>query len=448
MDFYDIYPKQFRNAKIPIEKNRCFVLMPFESRFDIIYGNIKQALNENDYICNRADEIIGSKPIMNKVLNEILKSQYIIVDLTSSNPNVFYELGIAHTFKDSQNIILLKQKNEKIPFDITHLNHIMYEFNNIKYLTSNLLQTLNDNKYIYGFHEALQNCNLLSVIHDNKKEEFVDYLQLNLDSFIPQYTDILMKVNVTFKENEVDEILNKLLYFLGKTIELYRSDFFDGVIKFLFEVLLNCSQYRITDSIVYNILYGNYLTRYNLNESDIISYQTDLSILFASKGIKINIVMNWLIEYLMKSKATTIDLNRYKIERFLMVTTDAKINNIIIDSIFNKDCHIREHLADVCGEKRLFEAGETIAIQLLNEDNFFTASSLVEAIGKLDYINGAAAIMKWLEIKDKIIIETTQFFILKHIRIALSKLDKTYNTKFTNEFDKKYEIYIKDYFIL
>ena len=56
--------------------------------------------------------------------------------------------------------------------------------------------------------------------------------------------------------------------------------------------------------------------------------------------------------------------------------------------------------------------------------------------------------MKWLEIKDKIIIETTQFFILKHIRIALSKLDKTYNTKFTNEFDEKYKKYIKDYFIL
>ena len=92
MEHYNIYPKQFRNLKIPIEKNRCFILMPFDSKFDIIYGNIKQSLSKEGFICNRADEIIGSKPIMNKILTEMLKSQFIIADLSDSNPNVFYEL--------------------------------------------------------------------------------------------------------------------------------------------------------------------------------------------------------------------------------------------------------------------------------------------------------------------------------------------------------------------
>lgn len=31
MDLYSIYPKQFRNSKITIEKDRCFVLMPFRT---------------------------------------------------------------------------------------------------------------------------------------------------------------------------------------------------------------------------------------------------------------------------------------------------------------------------------------------------------------------------------------------------------------------------------
>lgn len=54
---YMIYPKQFRSAKIPIEKNYCFFLMPFQEKFDSIYGTIKDMLIDYGYICNRADEL-------------------------------------------------------------------------------------------------------------------------------------------------------------------------------------------------------------------------------------------------------------------------------------------------------------------------------------------------------------------------------------------------------
>ena len=110
MSDYIIYPKQFRFAKIHIEKNRCFILMPFKKEFDYVYGVIKKELNDNGFICNRADEISGSKPILNKILTEILRSQYIIADLSGYNPNVFYELGVAHVFKDANNILIIKQK--------------------------------------------------------------------------------------------------------------------------------------------------------------------------------------------------------------------------------------------------------------------------------------------------------------------------------------------------
>ena len=133
MDSYKIYPKQFRNAKIPIEKNRCFFIMPFADDFDIVYGELKSLLGKDGYVCTRVDEIAGSTPIINKILTELLKAQFIIVDLTNCNPNVFYELGIAHTFKDAENIFLLKQKGTSVPFDITHLTYMEYEKDNLKY---------------------------------------------------------------------------------------------------------------------------------------------------------------------------------------------------------------------------------------------------------------------------------------------------------------------------
>ena len=52
MDSYKIYPKQFRNAKIPIEKNRCFFVMPFSDDFDIVYGDY------DDYVSTRRRMII------------------------------------------------------------------------------------------------------------------------------------------------------------------------------------------------------------------------------------------------------------------------------------------------------------------------------------------------------------------------------------------------------
>ena len=89
MDEYLIYPKQFQRVSIPVEKNRCFVIMPFKDELDYIYGVIKQGLNKAGYICNRVDEIGGATPIINKILTEILQSRYIIADLTDCNPNVF-----------------------------------------------------------------------------------------------------------------------------------------------------------------------------------------------------------------------------------------------------------------------------------------------------------------------------------------------------------------------
>ena len=443
----DIYPKDFRSLRIPTEKNRCFILMPINDHFDNIYGNLKKTLHDNGYICNRADEILGSKPIMNKILNEILRSQFIIADLTAQNPNVFYELGVAHTFKDAQNIILITQKVEDIPFDIRHINNIVYEPSNIKYLTSNIIQTLKDNKYLMGFYEALQQRNIINIIHDNK-EEFVDYLQQRLGDLIPIASNILSGNIADLKSVETEQYFNKLMNIIDDIFVSNQWQFANGVMKVLFESLVICSKYNITDKIVYDLLYGDLITSYNIDKSDLISYQTDLAIALASHKTKINSAMGWIINYFSLSKSATIDLNRYKVERFLMITNDQTINDIIIDSIFHENCYIREHLSDIVGEKKLFEASQSLLRQLVIEDNYFTAISIISAIGKLEVEEGAIHISNWIEEHSENIIKANQLFVLKHAHIALSRLDKKYDTNYLKQFDNKYSKYINNYFIL
>ena len=58
-------------------------------------------------------------------MDGIIDADIIIADLTSKNPNVFYELGIAHSIGNKT--VMTCQKEEKLPFDIANYRVIFYE---------------------------------------------------------------------------------------------------------------------------------------------------------------------------------------------------------------------------------------------------------------------------------------------------------------------------------
>lgn len=446
MDDYKIYPKQFKSSKIPVEKNRCFFLMPFSKEFDYIYGVIKNDMQESGFICNRADEISGSKPIMNKILTEIFKSQYIITDLTNYNPNVFYELGIAHAFKDSQNIIILKQKNCKIPFDITHLTYIDYDANNLKFLTSVIKTFIQENSYISDFHEVLNIKGIINLIHDNK-DDFVYYLQTLLDNKLNIATRILNGETNELSDSDIEQFLFELQNIISKTIADRYFEYLQGVLHVYYEILTSCTAFPVTEFFVRNFL-TDFFIKFNLTENDILSWKTDLILTLANKEKMINLTMSWIIQYFSRSKSGTIDLNRYKIENFLMTTNSIQINEVIKNAIMDKDCHIREHMADIIGEKKLYTAKSILYMQLEIENNFFTAASLITAAGKLDDEQGVLHINNWIKRNISEIKKTQQFFVLKHAYIAIKKLDTSVELNRLNEFNLHYGEFLKNYFIL
>ncbi len=446
MDNYTIYPKQFRSAKIPVERNRCFMLMPFDKIFNMVYGTIKSELQDNGYICNRADEICGSKPIMNKILTEILKSQYIIADLTNLNPNVFYELGIAHTFKDAQNILLIKQKQFKCPFDITHLTYIEYDVNNLRLLTSVILQFIEESNSLLSFQESLHLRGIINLIHENK-EIFVDYLQCHFEKELPVITSILNYETKDITEVDVKRLFNLFDSEIKHLIQTGENSILNGILKVYYELIISAPFPIVTDKIVYSFLM-DFFQLSAIDEKDILSWQTDLALALATHQQKLNIVMPWIIAYFKRTKSATIDLNRYKLERFLMLTSDNKINQIIADAVFDDNCYIREHLSDIIGEKKLHIAEPCLIKQLEIEENYYTAVSIIEAIGKLDSNRGVAIINQWITAHYEELVQTKQFFVFKHARIAIMKLDKTSDRCILKEFDKKYANLLTDYYIL
>lgn len=104
---------------------RAFVLMPFEPEFDKIFSDlIKLALEKVGYDVKRADSIDNQQNILKDVVRGIAGADLVVVDLTGLNPNVLYELGIAHTMQKPT--VLLTQSREDVPFDLKSYRVIQY----------------------------------------------------------------------------------------------------------------------------------------------------------------------------------------------------------------------------------------------------------------------------------------------------------------------------------
>lgn len=124
----------FNFRHITVIPNTCFVLMPFDDRFTIVYETIVKAL-KGLMVCTRADDLPIGKPILEHILTGIRSSELIIADLTGRNANVFYELGLAHS--QTKNALLLTQDINDVPFDLRGLfchTYSLHSANGLKHL--------------------------------------------------------------------------------------------------------------------------------------------------------------------------------------------------------------------------------------------------------------------------------------------------------------------------
>lgn len=446
MDNYIIYPKQLRRQNIPIEKNRCFFLMPFSHEFDIVYGTIKKVLNDSCFVCNRADEISGSTPIIAKILTEIMKAQYIIVDITNSNPNVYYELGISHTLKEARNVLLIKRRDYETPFDISHLTYIEYDVSNLMLLGSTILNFLFDCQRKNVLYDALSVKNIIGYIDENNND-CVEYLQNEAPDIITSISKALMGEAKELTNGEINEIISSFKK-LFKNIVIYKNNkLLPQFLDVFFETIASIPEQEITRSFVAAIL-DDYFHIFHISEANVNEYKTRLALSLVKNETYLDIAIPWIINYFSRSKSTTIDLNRYKIENLLMTSSLRSIDEAIINSLCNSDCYIREHMSDIIGEKKLIDAAPLLYAQLAREKNFFTAQSMIEAIGKLKQSGGITAITKWIDENKEEIINTKQLFVLKHAYIAIASLDETRDHRHINKFNYEFKALLENYFIV
>ena len=103
-----------------------FVLMPFNDDLKPVYeDHIKKVAASLNLSAKRADDFFTADAIMRNIWSAIYASHLVIADCTGRNPNVFYEIGIAHTI--GRPVILIAQNKDDVPFDIRHIRYIQYD---------------------------------------------------------------------------------------------------------------------------------------------------------------------------------------------------------------------------------------------------------------------------------------------------------------------------------
>jgi hypothetical protein len=105
-----------------IEPKLVSVMMPLNLAFDAVYATLQRTTQAVGLRCRRADDIWENPAIIQDVVSLIDRSKVVICDCTGRNPNVFYEIGIAHTL--GREVILITQADADIPFDLRHLRYV------------------------------------------------------------------------------------------------------------------------------------------------------------------------------------------------------------------------------------------------------------------------------------------------------------------------------------
>ena len=109
-----------------------FVIMPFrESWSKAVFGAMyAPAIRAAGLKCVRGDKIVRRGSLSSNLIRELLKTGFVLADVTAYNPNVYFELGFAQAL--GKDPLLFKQKGSTLPADLAGAHYYDYEVNKLE----------------------------------------------------------------------------------------------------------------------------------------------------------------------------------------------------------------------------------------------------------------------------------------------------------------------------
>lgn len=154
-------PHPYNDRTLKTTKKKAFVVSPIGSPGTEDYQRaeyalkyiFKKALDPQEWEVHRADEGESPDSINQHVIRSLYEADLVIADLTGHNPNVFYELAIAHGIRKP--VVHLISKGEKMPFDIIDQRAIFYDLSDLASVEDAITALARSAKYAIDNAEQL-----------------------------------------------------------------------------------------------------------------------------------------------------------------------------------------------------------------------------------------------------------------------------------------------------
>lgn len=133
-------PQVFQMPDKKQNENLVVVMLPF--KLTDTFSAIKNSCEGLSIECKKADDIWENPTFIQDIFDLIFTCKVVIADFTGKNPNVFYEVGIAHTL--GKIVVPITQSIDDVPSDLAHFRALKYLPNAQGYLelSKNLAEKL------------------------------------------------------------------------------------------------------------------------------------------------------------------------------------------------------------------------------------------------------------------------------------------------------------------
>ncbi|OVE81187.1 hypothetical protein BVY04_03890 [bacterium M21] len=114
-------------------KKECFIVTPIANKDSntrraadgVIEACIQPVLEKLGFIATAAHHVSATGSITKDVITRLLEADMVVANLTGTNPNVMYEVGIRHATGKPM-IAIVEEGGENLPFDIADERTIFY----------------------------------------------------------------------------------------------------------------------------------------------------------------------------------------------------------------------------------------------------------------------------------------------------------------------------------
>jgi hypothetical protein len=142
--YFNVIPKNFKEESLRIlaeigepdlqpvahvgvtGTKRTLLIAPFSSAAKEVGETVRKGLQDLGLEVVRLDQMPAGAPSANAFIDAIRTSDFIVVDVTEGNPNVYYELGIAHGFSKPTIIMVSDKSSNSIPSDLSGVLYVVY----------------------------------------------------------------------------------------------------------------------------------------------------------------------------------------------------------------------------------------------------------------------------------------------------------------------------------